>query len=85
MGCECVRKILYATGEEEKRKKYIKADEELELMRDHCENERDLAIIDMLASTGMRVGEMAQLNIDDINFNERECVVLQNIFRRIQK
>ena len=50
-------------------------DEALELMRDSCTNGRDLAIIDMLASTGMRVGEMVRLNRDDINFTERECVV----------
>lgn len=50
-------------------------DEAMELMRDHCGNPRDLAIIDLLASSGMRVGEMVALNRDDINFNERECVV----------
>lgn len=50
-------------------------DEALELMRDHCGTLRDLAIIDLLASSGMRVGEMVALNRDDINFNERECVV----------
>lgn len=50
-------------------------DEALELMRDSCTELRDLAIIDMLASTGMRVGEMVLLNRADINFNERECVV----------
>lgn len=50
-------------------------DEELEKMRDNCEELRDLAIIDMLASTGMRIGEMMLLNKADINFNERECVV----------
>ncbi len=50
-------------------------DEALELMRDHCTQMRDLAIIDMLASTGMRVGEMVLLNKSDINFAERECVV----------
>lgn len=50
-------------------------DESLELMRDNCTDLRDLAIIDMLASTGMRVGEMVLLNRDDINFAERECVV----------
>ena len=50
-------------------------DEELELMRDNITGPRDLAIIDMLASTGMRVGEMVLLNKDDINFEERECVV----------
>ena len=50
-------------------------DESLELMRDNCNELRDLAMIDLLASTGMRVGELVLLNIDDINFNERECVV----------
>lgn len=50
-------------------------DEALELMRDHCGSLRDLAIIDLLSSSGMRVGEMVMLNRDDINFNERECVV----------
>lgn len=51
-------------------------DEELELMRDNCEELRDLAIVDMLASTGMRIGEMVLLNREDIDFNERECIVL---------
>ena len=51
------------------------SDEELEKMRDNCEELRDLAMIDMLASTGMRVGEMVLLNRDDINFTERECKV----------
>ena len=50
-------------------------DEQLEVMRDGCNELRDLAIIDMLASTGMRVGEMVLLNKEDINFEERECVV----------
>ena len=50
-------------------------DEDLERMRDHCDELRDLAMIDMLASTGMRVGEMVLLNRNDINFEERECVV----------
>lgn len=50
-------------------------DEALETMRDHCDSLRDLALIDMLASTGMRVGELVLLNRDDINFDERECVV----------
>ena len=51
------------------------SDEGLELLRDACEEVRDLAMIDMLASTGMRVGELIQLNREDINFHERECVV----------
>ena len=51
------------------------SDEDLEKMRDNCDEARDLAMIDMLASTGMRVGEMVLLNRDDIDFSERECVV----------
>lgn len=51
-------------------------DEQLELMRDNCSNIRDLAIIDMLSSTGIRVGELININISDINFIERECIVL---------
>ena len=50
-------------------------DESLELMRDSCESLRDLAIIDLLASTGMRVGELVGLNQNDIDFDNRECIV----------
>ena len=52
------------------------SDEALELMRDHSECARDLAIIDMLASTGMRVGELVKLDRSDIDFANRECIVL---------
>ncbi len=51
------------------------SDEDLEKMRDNCIKKRDLALIDILASTGMRVGELVLLNREDIDFNERECVV----------
>lgn len=44
-------------------------------MRDSCESLRDLAIIDLLASTGMRVGELVGLNQNDIDFDNRECIV----------
>ena len=50
-------------------------DEELELMRGGCLTLRDVAIIDMLTSTGMRVGELVLLNRKDVNLIERECVV----------
>lgn len=50
-------------------------DEALELMRDNCDSMRDLAMIDLLASTGMRVGELVHLNIADIDFENRECIV----------
>ena len=51
-------------------------DEELETLRDNTTTIRDLAIIDILASTGMRIGEMVLLNKADVNFAERECKVL---------
>ena len=50
-------------------------DEALEILRDKCNCLRDLAIIDLLASTGMRVGELVRLNIEDIDFENRECIV----------
>lgn len=50
-------------------------DEALEQMRDHCSNVRDLALIDLLASTGMRVGELVRLNKSDIDYQNRECIV----------
>lgn len=52
------------------------SDENLEVMRDRCANERDLALIDLLASSGMRAGELVKLNRADVDFEERECVVL---------
>ena len=51
------------------------SDEALELMRDHCDHTRDLAMVDLLAATGMRVGELVKLNRKDIDFDNRECVV----------
>ena len=51
-------------------------DENLEKLRDECENIRDLALIELLTSTGMRVGEIVNLNINDINFEDRSCIVL---------
>lgn len=51
------------------------SDEQIEQLRDGCFCSRDLAIIDLLFSTGMRVGELCNLDIEDINFNERECIV----------
>ena len=56
--------------------KEVYSDESLEKMRDSCSTKRDLAMIDILASTGMRVGELVLLNIKDINFQERECKVV---------
>lgn len=55
--------------------KNVISDEEIEKLRDNCKEKRDLAIIDLLYSTGIRVGELVNLNIDDIDFEGRECVV----------
>ena len=55
--------------------KEVISDETIELMRDHCTKIRDVAMIDMLYSTGIRVGELVNLNISDVNFQQRECIV----------
>ena len=55
--------------------KEVLTDEELEVLRDACGAKRDLAIIDLLASTGMRIGELVRLNREDVNLHERECLV----------
>ena len=55
--------------------KEVITDESMEKMRDACEKVRDLAMIDLLYSTGIRVGELVRLNINDINMEQRECVV----------
>lgn len=55
--------------------KEILTDENLEILRDNCSHIRDLAILELLFSTGIRVGELVNLDIDDINFHERECIV----------
>ena len=62
-----------------KTKKSVKktvSDEDMEILKDNCNNKRDLAIIDLLDSTGIRVGELVNLNREDINLEKRECIVL---------
>ena len=51
------------------------SEECIERLRDSCLDIRDLAMIDFLYTTGIRVGELVNLNIGDINFEERECIV----------
>lgn len=51
------------------------SDESIEILRDGCKEKRDLAMIDLLYSTGMRVGELVNLDINDVNFEERQCIV----------
>ena len=59
-----------------RRVKETLTDENLEKLRDTCSNVRDLAILELLISIGMRVGELTRLNISDMNFQERSCIVL---------
>lgn len=56
--------------------KEVLTDENLERLRDECENIRDLSLIELLISTGMRVGELVNLNINSLNFEDRSCIVL---------
>ena len=56
--------------------KEVLTDENLERLRDECENIRDLSLIELLISTGMRVGELVNLDINSINFEDRSCIVL---------
>lgn len=65
-----IRRVKTATVAKE-----VLSDEDLETLRDGCTNPRDLAIVDLLATTGMRIGELVRLDIDDIDLQERECVV----------
>lgn len=55
--------------------KEVITDEDIEKLRDNCSCKRDLAMIDLLYSTGIRVGELVNLNISDVDFEARECVV----------
>ena len=56
--------------------KEVLTDEDLETLRNVCGTKRDLAVIDLLVSTGMRIGELVKLNIEDVNLAERECLVM---------
>ena len=58
-----------------KKVKETLTDENLKNLGDICSNVRDLAILELLISTGMRVGELTRLNISDMNFQERSCIV----------
>ena len=55
--------------------KEVLTDENIEVLRDSCQELRDIAMIDLLLSTGMRVGELVKINRDGIDFQERQCVV----------
>ena len=48
----------------------VLSDEEQEIIRCACECERDKALVDLLAGSGMRVSELCGLNREDVNFQE---------------
>jgi site-specific recombinase XerD len=56
--------------------KNILSDEEIEVLRDNCKEVRDLALVEILTSTGIRVGELVKINREDIDFHERSCIVM---------
>lgn len=56
--------------------KSILSDEEIEVLRDNCKEVRDLALVEILTSTGIRVGELVKINREDIDFHERSCIVM---------
>lgn len=55
--------------------KEVLTDENVEILRDSCTEIRDIAMIDFLLSTGVRVGELVKINRTDIDFQERQCKV----------
>ena len=59
----------------EKKVKTIITDEQLELLKIYCKNDRDIAMIDLLYASGIRVGELTELNIENIDFEKKEIVV----------
>ena len=59
--------------------KEVLSDEQLEQLRDNCTNKRDIAIIDILVSTSIRVGELVKQNRADIDFHERQCIVFGKV------
>lgn len=65
-----IHKVKTATKAKE-----VLSDEDLVTLRDSCATKRDLAIVEILASTGIRVGELVNLDRSDVNLNERECIV----------
>lgn len=51
-------------------------EENIETLKDSCSSLRDKVIIELLASTGMRVGELVSLNKDSIDLENKQCIVL---------
>lgn len=65
---------LDAIKSEKKIKKPL-SDTELEMLRRSCETKRDIALLEFLYSTGVRVSELTVLEKKDINFSKMDVVV----------
>lgn len=59
-----------------KKVKEAYSEEMVETIKSACSSIRDLAIIELLSSTGIRVGELVKMNKTDIDFNSKEIIVL---------
>ncbi len=60
----------------QKKVREVFTDVDIEKLKSGCDNLRDKAIICFLKSTGCRISEVTQLNRDDIDFQNLECIVL---------
>ena len=58
-----------------KKLKKAYSDEELEKIRRQCQTIRDMAIVEFLYATGVRISEMCALNRDDVRINNREIII----------
>jgi integrase/recombinase XerD len=47
----------------------------LQILKDNCKTERELAIVEMLYATGARLSEIVRLNKDDIDFSRRTIIL----------
>ena len=60
---------------QKQKKKEKLTDEEVESCRNVCKDQRELALFELMMSTGMRVGEISNLKIEDINFITRSVTI----------
>lgn len=77
---ECIEKnpmLRIKENKVERKVKEVFTDEQVTMIRDIAfkQNIRDIAIIDFLYRTGVRISELVTLNRDDIDFVGRQCIV----------
>jgi len=64
------------TPKTEKRLRHALDQEELEILRQVCISDRERAILEFLVSTGCRLSEAVQVNLEDINWSEKSLRVI---------